>query len=234
MSNRCAAGRPLAAAGLLFGLLAACAPAGSAPIPLPTIALTESPRFVPVPTATLPSPSPTATAEPPPATAGAAVQVTATGNVNIRRGPDLAFNSIAILPKGAVITATGRDVLSNWVRIPIPEDTSRTGWISIMSQFTQVVGDMDSLPEIDPKEWPELASLRNCTYHELWIEPIGVTLPPVFEFPNNDVRLNPGIYSVLDVEIDGYPEVLKVDLGEGMTIDVLVDGLGEKKKCPPP
>ena len=116
----------------------------------------------------------------------------------------------------------------------MPDNSSRLGWVSIMSEFTEVHGDLDSLPEIEPQEWPELASLRNCTYHELWIEPVGLTLPPVYEFPNNDQRLNPGSYSILDVDVDGYPEVLKADLREGMTIEVLVDGLGEKKKCPAP
>ena len=66
------------------------------------------------------------------------------------------------------------------------------------------------------------------------VNPVGLALPSVFEFPNNELRLNPGTYSIVDPEVDGYPEILKVDLAEGKTVEVLVDGLGEKKRCPPP
>ncbi len=170
----------------------------------------------------------------PSATAVARVSVTALGNVNIRRGPDLAFNPIAVLTRGAVVNADGRDVLSNWLRIPLPNDKSSVGWISIMSEFTRVQGEVGALPEVEPQEWPALAALRNCTLHELWIDPAGVALPPVYEFPYNELRLNPGTYAILDVDVDGYPEILKAELREGMTIEVLIDGLGEKKKCPPP
>jgi hypothetical protein len=39
---------------------------------------------------------------------------------------------------------------------------------------------------------------------------------------------------VHDVDIDEYPEVMKVVLKEGSAIDVQVDGNGEKKKCVAP
>ena len=226
------------AAGLLLGALAACAPA-AAPTPSRLTGTANTPTSTPVASTIAASATPAAFASATPqavlsATADAPVSVTALGNVNIRRGPDLAFNPIAVLARGAVVTATGRDVLSDWLRIPLPNDKSSVGWISIMSEFTRVQGELDALPEIEPQEWPALASLRNCTFHELWIEPAGVTLPPQYEFPNNDLRLNPGTYSILDVDVDGYPEILKAELREGMTIEVLVDGLGEKKKCPPP
>jgi hypothetical protein len=162
------------------------------------------------------------------------VLVSALGNVYIRRGPDLAFNPVGLLSKGEVATAAGRDVLSNWVRVPLPEDVSRYGWISIMSEFTQVTGIVAGLPEIDPQEWPDLAWLRNCTFHELWIAPIGLAVPPAYEFPNNELRLDPGTYTITDADVDGYPEILKVEIREGKTIEVLIDGLGEKKKCPRP
>jgi len=48
------------------------------------------------------------------------------------------------------------------------------------------------------------------------------------------VRVNPGIYSVVDVDVDGYPEVLTVEIREGSAVDIVVDGNGEKKKCPTP
>ena len=171
----------------------------------------------------------------PSATVSAPVQVVALGNVYIRRGPDLAFDPIGSLSKGAVVTATGRDVLSNWVRVPLPEDSSRLGWISIMSEFTDVHGDL-RVPAGDRSagmaaSWLPCATAPIMSFGS---SRRGVTLPPVYEFPNNDLRLNPGTYSILDVDVEGYPEILKADLREGMTIEVLIDGLGEKKKCPPP
>ena len=162
------------------------------------------------------------------------VKVLATGNLFIRRGPDLAFDPISVLPKGMTASPTGRDVLSEWVRIPLPTTPGREGWVSIMSGFTEITGDVRALPEIEPTIWPELASLRNCTYHELLIDPLGVSIPEVFNFPDNEVRVNPGTYSILDVDVDGYPEVLHVEVREGMVVDIVVDGFGEKKKCPPP
>jgi len=103
-----------------------------------------------------------------------------------------------------------------------------------MSDFTEVTGDVRTLPEVEPTEWPELAFLRNCTYHEMIVQPGGIILPAVQNFPENDVRINPGTYAVLDLELDGYPEVLTVEIREGSAIDVILDGYGEKKKCPAP
>jgi hypothetical protein len=162
------------------------------------------------------------------------VEIHARGNLFVRRGPNLAFNAIAVLPKGEVARASGRDVLSDWVRIPVPGDATQSGWVSIMSDFTAIVGDVNLLPEIEPVEWPELAFLRNCTYHELSADPGGIVLPAVQNFPDNDVRMNPGTYTVVDVDVDGYPEVLTVEIREGSAVDIVVDGNGEKKKCPMP
>jgi hypothetical protein len=136
------------------------------------------------------------------------------------------------LLKGHTAHPTGRDVLANWVRIPLPSDATRSGWVSVMSQFTEVTGELDSLPEIEPTEWPRLASLRNCTYHQMLIQPGGVIIPSIISFPENDVRVNPGSYAVLDVEVDDYPEVLSAQISEGMTVDIVTDGSGEKRKCP--
>jgi len=36
------------------------------------------------------------------------------------------------------------------------------------------------------------------------------------------------------LDVDEYPEVMKVDLKEGSAIDVQMDGDGEKKKCVAP
>jgi hypothetical protein len=56
-------------------------------------------------------------------------------------------------------------------------------------------------------------------------------LPAITNFPANDVRINPGTYRVYDSDVEGNPEVLKVELREGSAVDVNVDGNGEKHKC---
>jgi hypothetical protein len=178
----------------------------------------------------------TLTAIPSPGAASTAVgvEVRARGNLFVRRGPNLAFNAIAVLPKGEVVPATARDVLSDWVMIPVPGNERQSGWVSIMSDFTEIAGDVTALPEVEPTEWPQLAFLRNCTYHELNANPGGIVLPAVQNFPDNDVRVNPGVYTVIDVDVDGYPDVLTVEIQEGSAVDILIDGNGEKKKCPVP
>ncbi|HEY5984387.1 MAG TPA: hypothetical protein VIU38_13035 [Anaerolineales bacterium] len=162
------------------------------------------------------------------------VEVKAKGHVFIRRGPDLAFNPVSVLSPGETAVPTGRDVLGNWLRIPLPGAPSKAGWISIMTEFTEVRGDIQLLPEISPVVWPDLAFVRNCTFHELMIKPGGIILPAVINFPANDVQVNPGEYVVIDLDVDSYPQVLSIDIREGSSIDIVVDGNGMKKKCPVP
>lgn len=104
----------------------------------------------------------------------------------------------------------------------------------MVTAFTDVTGDVRSLPELEPTYWPVPAFLRNCTHDEMIADPGGILIPPVDSFPENDLRLNPGTYVIRDLDVDNYPEVLTVDLREGSAIDIRVNGYGEKKKCPLP
>ncbi len=156
------------------------------------------------------------------------------GNLYIRRGPAVAYNSIAVLYDGHSARARGRDVLSNWLEIPLPGHPETIGWVSIQTIYSAVNGDVTKLPEVQPTDWPVPAFLRNCTYHNMTAEPGGILLPAVSNFPANDVRINPGTYRVYDTDVEGAPEVLKVDLREGSEIDVRVNGDGESRKCPEP
>ena len=88
------------------------------------------------------------------------------------------------------------------------------------------------MPEILPTGWPVPAYLRNCTYDQMIVEPGDTTLPSVNNNPDNEVWIYPGIHNVFDTDVDGQPEVLTVDLKEGMTVDVRVDGNGDHRKCP--
>ena len=135
---------------------------------------------------------------------------------------------------GQTATALARDVLSDWLQIRVSGHPQVTGWVSIQTQYSIVAGDVRNLPEITPTEWPILAFVRNCTEDQMMANPGGIVLPPVGNFPDNDVRLNPGTYRIYDIDADGGPEVLKIDIKEGSAIDIRDDGNGEHKKCPVP
>lgn len=202
----------------------------------PTSLPTDSVLVSDLPTAseaqTLP-PAATPTSSALPTSSPVLVTVTAVkGNVFIRRGPNLAFNPISVLRQGQSATASGKDVLAQWLMIEAPGNAPAGGWISIATIYTEVSGDIGSLPEIEPTFWPVVASIRNCTHDQMSADPGGILIPPVDAFPENDVRINPGTYTIHDVDVDDYPEVLKVDIREGSAVDIQVDGRGDKKKCP--
>jgi hypothetical protein len=198
---------------------------------LPVVSSTAPPLTATGPPATR-SRLPSGASSTPPA---AHVIVTAThGNVFIRRGPDFAFNAIGVLLNGQSVSALGRDVLAEWVQVPLPGQPNQMGWVSIQSQYTALDGDVITLPEVSPTYFPVVASLRNCTFHQMLITPGNIVLPSLDNFPANEIRVNPGAYVVVDTDVDGYPQVLKVEVREGSSIDVRVDGDGEKRKCPVP
>ena len=168
-----------------------------------------------------------------PTLAPPAITITAVkGNLFIRRGPDLAYNAIAVLKSGQVVTALGRDVLARWVQISIPDQPQKTGWVSIQTQFSAVSGDVMSLPEITNVPRPVATYFRNCTNHQMIVEPGDIVLAAVGGYPDNIQWINPGIYTVHDYDLPTQPEVLSAELREGITVDILDDGSGEHRKCP--
>lgn len=192
------------------------------------------------PMASLPpnTPTPTVPAEITSPTASAtlispAVSVTAVnGNLFVRRGPDLAYNSVSVLMKGEVVMALGRDVLARWVQIPIPGQPNKTGWVSIQTTYSVVSGDVMTLPEIMNVARPIASYFRNCTNHKMLVEPGDTVLLSVSGYPDNIQWINPGIYTVYDYDLPNQPEVLSAELREGLTVDILDDGSGEHRKCP--
>lgn len=230
MSKRASTSLLWAVCGLALALLQAC---GVKPTPTFVPTGTHYDTLTATSEASTPTPLATrATGALPTAGAEPVSVAAAQGNVFIRRGPNVAFNPISVLRRGQSATAMARDVLGEWLEIRLPADPQKSGWISILTKFTTVSGDVRGLPEIEPTLWPNLAFLRNCTHHEMAAYPGGITIPAVDAFPENEVRMNPGTYSVIDTDVDGYPEVLSVDIWEGAAIEIRVDGLGEKKKCP--
>jgi hypothetical protein len=198
--------------------------------------VTTSPDILPAETLTLPPELPTATATEVPATATATpqseVSITAVdGNLFIRRGPDMAFNPIGVLYKKDRAEAIGRDVLSKWVQVVIP-NSDKKGWISLQTKYSQVDGDISSLPEVEPTDWPIPAYLRNCTYHQMYVLPNEITIPSSLFAPENEIWIYPGTYRILDLDAPDQPEVMEVDIREGSDVEITMNGLGEKRICP--
>jgi hypothetical protein len=154
------------------------------------------------------------------------------GNLFIRRGPDFAYNSLSVLMDGHSVRALARDVLGRWLQVSLPDHPKETGWISIQSRYSVVEGDIMSLPEFIPTDWPVQSWLRNCTYHQMEANPGGIQIPAVGSFPENGVQLNPGVYTIHDIDVNGSPEVMEIEINEGSAIDILDDGDGNHRKCP--
>ncbi len=208
--------------------------AGCARPAIPDSSSTALPRPSAAVASATPSPLPTA-APYVPAPTGSTIMVRAVkGNVFIRRGPDLAFDPVGVLTDGQSAPALARDVLGKWVQIVIPGQAQRTGWISTQTQFVALTAEVAHLPEVSPIVWPVLASLRNCTQHAMEADPGGIPIPAINDFPDNDVPINPGIYTVHDTSVDGSPEVMQVEVREGMHVDIRTDGDGNRHKCPAP
>lgn len=189
-----------------------------------TVTNTPLPTGTPVPASVEPSSTP----EP------SAVTLTVIkGQIYIRRGPGLPYNQIDILKEGASATIIGQDVLSRWVQIQIP-DSEQTGWVSVMTDFTRVDGDLESVPNFTFTEWPQPTYIINCTEHDLLVEPDGLYLYNLFLNPRgwNEVQVNPGTHTIVDLFVEGEPVIQTVYLTEGDTAYITVNGLGQSHFCP--
>jgi Bacterial SH3 domain len=211
---------------------------GCAPVQ-PQAIIDEAPQTeeaVPTETATplpTPMPDPTATASPT-LTATPAVRVTAIdGNLYIRRGPGTVYNRIGLLKKGESANVIGQDVLSKWVQIIIP-NTEITGWVSLLTPFSQIDGDLPEIPSFTFTEWPEPAYIKNCTEHDMLIGPNEIYLYSLWTNSKylNEEQFDPGVYEVYDLFVPGEPLVQTIDLQEGETFYITLNGLGVEHHCP--
>jgi hypothetical protein len=162
------------------------------------------------------------------------VTITAVGgNLYIRRGPDMAYNRIGVLKKGESAQVIAQDVLSNWVQINIP-NSELTGWVSVMTNFSEITGDLKSLPNFTFTDYPQPAYIKNCTEHILLIMPGEYYLENLFTNAQylNEVRVDSGVYSIYDVTLPDEPLIQTVDMQEGETAYITVNGLGVSHKCP--
>jgi len=153
------------------------------------------------------------------------------GNIFIRRGPDMAFNPIDVLYKDISAKVIARDVLSKWLQIEIP-NSDQTGWVSIQTKYSKVEGEIKDLPEYTPTEWPVAAYLRNCTYHQMYVLPAELLLPSYYNYPDNEIWIYPGTYTVIDIDLPDNPQVAEIVVKEGSDIEILNDGSGGHRKCP--
>jgi hypothetical protein len=225
----------------LLALIAACALAGcAAPSATPTSAVqftfaTETPvaaTATAVILPTLPSRLEQPSTTPSPTTAPTQVTITAaTGDLYIRRGPGSDFNPIGALLQGQSAVAAGRDILSQWLYIPIPARAGDFGWVSTLTQFARVSGVIVDLPVVDsPLAVP--AFIRNCSTQEMIVEPLGVVIPPGSSFPDNIVQFDPGQYSIHNYDLPGQPGVTSVYLVEGEQFDITAKNTPAQHKCP--
>lgn len=214
-----------------------CSPAQ----PQPQAIIDEAPQteeaavVIPTETATpLPTPTPVPTTEVPPTPEAPAVHVTAIdGNLYIRRGPGTAYDRIGLLKRGERADVIGQDVLSNWVQINIP-NTEITGWVSLLTPFSQIDGNLSAIPSFTFKEWPEPAYIKNCTEHDMLIGPNEIYLYSLWTNSKylNEEQFDPGVYEVYDLFVTGEPLVQTIDLQEGETFYITLNGLGVEHHCP--
>ena len=155
------------------------------------------------------------------------------GNLYIRRGPSTKYSRIGVLSKGTSAEVIGRDVLSKWVQINIP-DSNTTGWVSMLTEYSQITGDLSQIPDFTFTDYPIPAYIENCTEHILLVQPGEFYLENLFTNAQylNEVQLDPGVYTVYDVTLPDEPKLQTIDLQEGETVYITVNGLDESHKCP--
>ncbi len=222
-------------ASYLFASLALFAQACSLSAqPKPTAQPTETASPSPAPTQTPPRPTETPAPATPTPTSNPAPRVTISavkGNLFIRRGPDMAFNPIGVLYQGATAEVLAHDVLSKWAQIAVP-NSDQIGWVSLMTQYSQIEGDISALPELTVTDWPQPGYVRNCSLHRMVLEPGNIYVESLLGEPENLAWVYPGFYDVYDIDMPDPVEVDSIEIREGITVDILYNGAGVKHKCP--
>lgn len=161
------------------------------------------------------------------------VTVTArNGDLSIRSGPDVSFDAIAALKDGETATVLARSILDGWVQIPIPSQPGKTGWVSILTEHSIVIGNVLDLLRIDLVEWPVGSYVVNCTQHQIIVKPSDRVIPSVEDSPKNRVWFTPGLYMAYDADMSSQPVVMNLKLSEHSEVSVHKDGNGQYWDCP--
>jgi hypothetical protein len=161
------------------------------------------------------------------------VTVTAVnGNLAIRTGPDVTFDAFGVLTKGQSAPAVARSILDGWVEVEMGSSKAATGWIFANSAYALVNGNVLDLPEIRIVEWPFGSYLRNCTAHQMIVEPGDHLLPPASGSTADYVWFYPGLYTVYDFDLTGRPWITDIKLTQHISLDIQKDGTGQTGTCP--
>jgi hypothetical protein len=203
----------------------------------PTAPAAPTPTAPPPPPPTGTAPPPTATALPQPADKPTqaelppATLLASGGNLNMRRGPGVGYNILAVLRNSEQGTIAARSEDGKWFYLEIPGQPGSSAWVNGESQYSSIQGDPSGAP-VMIAEPAVPAYLRNCIFHPVMIQPGNVLLPEQFNAPDNKKQFNPGIYEGYDQNVEGYPKIFNVELREGKTIDITRDGLNNTYACP--
>lgn len=200
----------------------------------------DIPTWTPRPGETLEAPAsatkpatPTSTATDLPEYTNTPAQITVKvegGNINIRRGPSIYYDTISVLKDGDRVSASGRDRKGEWVYLELPGSPGNYGWISLLTDYTTVSGYVRDLPykEADPAV---AAYIRNCTEHTMWVMPAYIELAKESASPYNEDRLWPGIFYIYDMNVNQNKPFMEISIKEGSSIDIIRDGNDKKSKC---
>ena len=202
------------------------------PIPA-TLGLASATASIIIPTAILDTSTPTETATMTVSATASVVTITADGgNLNVRRGPDVGYNPVSGLLKGETATVIARNDTGDWLKLSsIPKLPGKTGWVNAKTKYSLVTGDVMSLP-VETVSPPQPAYILKCTSHSMDMYPIGISVPPKNEKPNNKVDIAPGEYEVFDSAVAGSPSVASITVLEGQTARIKTDGNGINFPCP--
>jgi|SRR5271157_1089892 len=227
----------LAFSFLACGLTAQTSNAAKTPTPSVALMVETATAAIPsgvYPTDVLPSAIPTLALTATPTLP--LVTITAiNGNLYIRRGSGSDFNPIGVLVQGQTATVLGRDILDQWLYIPIPSEAGKFGWVSTLTLYSLVSGTTMDLPVVD-SDLAVPAFIQNCSTHNMIVQPTGVILPPLYQYPNNIVQFDPGEYTIMDYDNVKYNpnsnQGMVVDLREGELFKFTAMGTVAQHKCP--
>ncbi|MBT3712657.1 MAG: hypothetical protein HN736_01840 [Anaerolineae bacterium] len=183
-----------------------------------------------LPTATKTPISNTPTASPAPTQVQEVVFTVSGGNLNMRRGSDLAYNFVGVLYDGDVADAIGRDRRGDWLLVELPSNPDMKGWVTTETEYSSVEGNIKSLPLVEV-EAALPAFIRNCTKHTILVQPGDVQLLNKYNEADNEGHFDVLTYQIYDLDVAGSPRLEDVRLAEGKRVDINNDGNGDKSKC---
>jgi len=162
--------------------------------------------------------------------AGVSIAAGATGSLNIRRGPSNYYNVLAFLLGGQSQPALARNTEGTWLYISLPDQPAANGWVSAVTAYSVVTGDIKTLP-VRASDAALPIYIRNCTFHPMLVQPGSVLLKDQTYPPQNKAQFPVGSYKVYDQSVSNTL-VKTVTLAEGDSIDITKDGLNNSYTCP--